>query len=122
VSSRGFERWVLAAGFAVAAAYAVVAVVEVIANDNPGVAIPFAYVALSIAGPLAAVSRLLGPSRQGPDGDGSGDGDDSGPSDDGGGGEPTPPSWWPEFERAFWADVERRGASRRSPGRSPAAV
>jgi hypothetical protein len=121
VSSRGFERWVLAAGFAVAAAYAVVAVVEVIANDNPGVAIPFGYVALSIAGPLAAVSRLLGSSREGPGGDGSGDGDGSGPSD-GGGGEPTPPSWWPEFERAFWADVQRRGAGRRSPDRSPAPV
>jgi hypothetical protein len=116
VPSRALERWVLAAGFAVAAAYAIVALVEVVAGHNPGVAIPFAYVALSIAGPLAAVSRLLRTEPPGPGGDG--DGHD--PSDDGD--EPKPPPWWPEFEREFWAEVDGRDAGGRSPDRSPAPV
>jgi hypothetical protein len=114
VPSRALERWVLAAGFAVAAAYAIVALVEVLAGHNPGVAIPFAYVALSIAGPLAVVSRLLRSEPPGPDGDGDG------PSDDGD--EPEPPSWWPEFESEFWAEVDGRDTGERSPDRSSVPV
>jgi hypothetical protein len=101
VPSRALERWVLAAGFAVAAAYAIVALVEVVAGHNPGV---------------AAVSRLLRTEPPGPGGDG--DGHD--PSDDGD--EPKPPPWWPEFEREFWAEVDGRDAGGRSPDRSPAPV
>jgi hypothetical protein len=116
VPSRALERWVLAAGFAVAAAYAIVALIEAVAGHNPAVAIPFAYVALSIAGPLAAVSRLLRSEPPGP----GGDGDGRDPSDDGD--EPNPPSWWPDFEREFWAEVDVRDGSGRAPDRSSALV
>jgi hypothetical protein len=103
-----FERWVLAGGFIVAAAYAVIAAVEVVVNPNPLVAIPFAVTAVSIATPLILVSRVIGvPRNDEPGGDGPGDvGSDPPP---GGGDDPASPSWWPEFERDFWAHVDARG-------------
>jgi hypothetical protein len=123
MSPRAFQRRVLAGGFAVAAAYAVVALVEVIANRQPAVAIPFAITAVTIAGPLAVVSRLLDPPpKDGPGSDDSGREDGPGPPG-GGDDEPTAPSWWPEFERAFWAqlDSEHRPAAARE-RRSPTPV
>jgi hypothetical protein len=124
MSPRAFQRWVLAGGFAVAAGYAVVALVVVIANRQPAVAIPFAITAVTIAGPLAVVSRLLEPPPK--DGPGSDDpGRDDGPGPPGGGDdEPTAPSWWPEFEAAFWAqlDSERPRTPARERGGSPTPV
>jgi hypothetical protein len=98
-----FQRRVLLGGFAVAAVYAVVAVVEAIVTGRPTAAIPFAYTAVTIAGPLLVVSRML-VDRDGPGEDGS-DSDD-GPGPGGGGDDPDPQPWWPEFERQFWAHVE----------------
>jgi hypothetical protein len=93
-----FERWVLVGGFAAAAVYAVVAIVEVFANANPMVAIPYACTAVTIAAPLYIYARLLDPPRRDDPGEEGGPGPGpSGPED------PPPPSWWPEFERDFRA-------------------
>ena len=86
-----------------AAAYIVAAVVEAIVSGTATAAIPFAYTAVTIAGPLIVVSRML-VDRDGPGEEGS-EGDD-GPGPGGGGDDPDPPPWWPEFERDFWAHVE----------------
>jgi hypothetical protein len=117
VSSSVFQRRVLAVGFVVAAAYAAVAVVEVLVGAGPDMAVPFAYTAVSIAGPLAAVAWILGSSsRNEPGGDGP---DDDGPGPPGDGhDDPPPPSWWPEFERDFRAHVERNAARRPSRDRA----
>jgi hypothetical protein len=92
-----FERWVLVGGFAAAAVYAVVAIVEVFAATNPMVAIPYACTAVTIAAPLFIYARLLDPPRRD---DGEEGGPGSGPP---GPEDPPPPSWWPDFERAFRA-------------------
>lgn len=98
-----------------AAAYAVVALVAVIVSKDGAVAIPFACTAVTIAAPLVVVSRVLDPPRRDePGGEGSGDNNGSGP---GGGHDPTSPSWWPEFEREFWAHVDSPPASRRADDR-----
>ncbi len=112
------ERWVLAGGFAVAAAYGVVALVEVIVSTDAAGAIPFACIAVTIAAPLIVVSQLLDSPRQDePGGEGlPGDDNGSGPSG-GGGDDPTSPSGWSEFEREFRAYADRRGA--RSASRTP---
>ena len=99
------QRWALIGGFAVAGVYAVVALIEVFMNNNAAAAIPFAYVGVCIAGPLAVVARFVGsPHADESGGEGSG-GSGPGPSDDDGG-DPGAPSWWGEFEREFWAHVD----------------
>jgi hypothetical protein len=100
------QRWALIGGFAVAAVYAVVALVEVFVNSNAAAAIPFAYVGVCIAGPLAVVARFVGSPHAPESGDeGPGGGNGPGPSDDGDG-DPGAPPWWGEFEQEFWAQVD----------------
>jgi hypothetical protein len=98
------QRWAFVGGFAVAAAYAVVALVELFASDNAVAAIPFAYVAVCIAGPLAVVARFVGPARA-DEQDGESPGGGPGPSG-GGGDDPSAPPWWPDFAHDFWAYVD----------------
>lgn len=106
MSHAASQRWAIAGGLAVAAAYAVVAVVEVIVSKDAAVAIPFAYTAVCIAAPLVVVSRFLdSPRRDEPGGEGSGGNNGPEPSD-GGGDDPGSASWWPEFEQEFWAHVD----------------
>jgi hypothetical protein len=94
-------------GFAVAAGYAIVALVLLV-GTNPRMAVPFAYTAVSIAGPLAVAGALLRSSR--PDDAGGDDPPDDGPGPHDDGGDDSPPPWWPEFEREFHAHVERHAA------------
>jgi len=112
-----FERWVLVGGFAAAAVYAVVAVVEVFVGKNPMIAIPYACTAVTIAAPLFIFARLLNPPGGGEPGEEGGPG--SGPS---GPEDPPPPSWWPEFEREFrtYADVPTSHPPRDERPRVPA--
>ncbi len=106
-------------GFAVAGLYAAVALAEVLVGAHPRLAVPFAYTAVSIAGPLTVAAAVLRPSRHdGPDDEDPGDGG-SGPGN-GGDDDPPPPSWWPEFEREFQAHVERHAA--RDESQSPPAL
>jgi hypothetical protein len=98
------QRWVLAGGFAVAALYAVVAVVELLAGDEPAVAIPWALMAVMIAGPLAVVARLFAEPRGGGAGGDDPGSDGHGPRD-GGDLDPSATDWWPQFEREFWGHV-----------------
>ena len=104
----------LAAGFAVAVGYAIVALVEALASADAAVALPFAYTAVSIAGPLGAVAWLLREPRGRGDEPGDERPEPPGPPDPGG---DPPPPWWPEFERQFWSHVERDVARARSSGR-----
>jgi hypothetical protein len=98
------HRWALIGGFAVAAVYAVVALVEILVNSNPAAAIPFAYVAVCVAGPLAVVARFVGPSHRDEPGGGSSDGGNGpGPPD---GDDDPGPAWWAEFEQDFWSHVD----------------
>jgi hypothetical protein len=106
--SPAFQRRALAGGFAVAAVYLVIAVVEAITHHDALLMIPYGYTALSIAGPLVVVSRLLhdpppGDEPEGPDDPGGGDDPDPPP---GGGDDPESPPWWDEFEQAFRAHVD----------------
>jgi hypothetical protein len=112
VSEVAFQRWVLRGGFAVAALYVVVALIVLILADHSADAIPYAYTAVSIAGPLVVVSRLLRSERHGGTG-GPGTGDDTGPGPSDGG-EPKPPPWWPEFEAEFWSHVDSKAAQPRA--------
>lgn len=43
-----------------------------------------------------------------------------GPEQDGGGPGPSPPPWWPEFERDFWSHVDRERSSGRPSERTRA--
>ena len=116
MSSNGrLERWSVAGGFALAAAHLLAALGEAILASDARMALPFVFVAVLIAGPLAIVSRaLLTP----PHGDGPPRPDDHGQNGPGGGGDDDPsPSWWPQFERAFRAHVaaEEAHSSDRAP-------
>lgn len=109
--SRRADRWALAAGFAVAIGYAVVALVEALTSSHAAVALPFAYVAVSIAGPLGAMTWLLRDRQQGHGEDEPDGGDGPGPSH---GGDDPPPPWWPDFERQFRAHVRREAGRDRT--------
>ena len=113
MSEVAFQRWVLRGGFAVAALSVVIALMQLMTADRSAEAIPYAYTAVSIAGPLIVVSRLLRTEPRGGTGDGGpGGGPGPGPP---GGGEPKPPPWWPEFEAEFWAHVDSQAADQPRP-------
>jgi len=116
VSTWPSQCWALAVGFAVAAIYAAVALVELLVGTNPSLAVPFAYTAVSIAGPLTVLAMVLRASRDDYPDDEDPGGDGPGP-DDGGSDDPPPPPWWPEFEREFHAHVERHAAREQSENR-----
>jgi hypothetical protein len=112
VTFRASDRWAFAPGVAAAGAFALLAVTEALVNARRAVAVPYAFTAVTIAGPPTVELGFLRGARPGP-----GTGDDRGWSDGGNG---PPPPWWPAFEHAFWADVERRDrAPRPSAPRTP---
>jgi hypothetical protein len=113
---RPSQRWIVAIGFAVAAAYALAATAEELLARNTAVAVTLTFTAVLIAGPLAIVARaLLGSRREDgpPPADGRGG---TGP----GGGDDGDPAWWPEFERALRARVDAEAARERDGVRPPA--
>ena len=94
-----FRTHLSIAGFGLAAVYAVLALIELVAVGDSRTALFFGISAVVTAALIAVLLPLLAP--RGGDSD-----DDDGGGRGGGGDRPQPPPWWPEFEREFWSHVD----------------
>lgn len=101
-----FRTHLTVAGFGLAAIYAAVSLVELLAVGDGHAALVFGASAAVTALLVAVLLPLIAP-RRGDSGD-----DDEGGGPGGGGDGPPPPPWWPEFEREFWSHVNGGRGSR----------